>query len=98
MREYWQRKPLLIRGALPNFVAPVDRSRLFELARDPALESRLITAFDRRWSLKHGPFARLPPLRRAGWTLLVQGVDLHDDSAQALLSRFRFVPTHGWTI
>ena len=92
MREYWQRRTLLIRGALPNFVAPVARARLFELARDPALESRLITAFDRRWSLEHGPFARLPSVRRAGWTLLVQGVDLHDDSAREFLSRFRFLP------
>lgn len=92
MREYWQRKPLLIRGALPDFVAPVSRAGLFELARDPGLESRLITAFAGRWSLKHGPFAHLPSIRRAHWTLLVQGVDLHDDSAKALLSRFRFVP------
>ena len=92
MREYWQRKPLLIRRALPDFVAPIGRARLFELARDPALESRLITAFDRTWSIKHGPFARLPSVRRAEWTLLVQGVDLHDDAARALLSCFRFVP------
>ncbi len=92
MREYWQRRPLLIRGALPDFVPPIDRARLFELARDSALESRLITAFAGRWSLRHGPFARLPSVRRADWTLLVQGVDLHDDSANALLSRFRFLP------
>ena len=91
MREYWQRKPLLIRGALPDFLAPIDRARLFELARDAHTESRLVTAFGGRWALKHGPFARLPSIRRANWTLLVQGVDLHDDSARNLLSRFRFV-------
>ena len=90
MREYWQRRPLLIRGALPGFVASVDRARLFELAKNPAAESRLITAFGGHRSLKHGPFVRLPAIRRANWTLLVQGVDLHDDSARALLSRFRF--------
>ena len=92
MRQYWQRKPLLIRAALPGFTAPIDRSRLFELARDPQAESRLIAAFGRRRSLKHGPFLRLPSTKRARWTLLVQGVDLLDDSARSLLSRFRFVP------
>jgi len=92
MRQYWQRKPLLIRAALPGFTAPIDRSRLFELARDPQAESRLIAAFGRHRSLKHGPFLRLPSTKRARWTLLVQGVDLLDDSARSLLSRFRFVP------
>ena len=92
MHEYWQRKPLLLRAAFPGFIPPIDRSRLFELARDPHAESRLLTAFDRRRSLKHGPFPRLPPITRRRWTLLVQGVDLLDDAARSLLSRFRFVP------
>ena len=92
MREYWQRKPLLIRAAWPGFSAPIDRARLFELARDAQAESRLITVSKRRRSLQHGPFLRLPSTRRVRWTLLVHGVDLLDDSARELLSRFRFVP------
>ncbi|MEO8188220.1 MAG: cupin domain-containing protein [Burkholderiaceae bacterium] len=92
MRQYWQRKPLLIRTALPGFTPPIDRERLFELARDPEAESRLITSLGGHRSLQHGPFVRLPPIQRARWTLLVQGVDLLDDSARELLSRFRFVP------
>lgn len=92
MREYWQRKPLLIRAAFAGFVPPIDRARLFELAQDPQTESRLLTAFDRPQTLQHGPFLRLPPLARRRWTLLVQGVDLLDDAARGLLSRFRFVP------
>lgn len=92
MREFWQRRPLLIRGALPDFVAPVDRHRLLRLARDAAAESRLVTVRDGRWSLREGPFTRLPSLRTPGWTVLVQGVDLLDDAAHRLLQRFRFVP------
>jgi 50S ribosomal protein L16 3-hydroxylase len=34
----------------------------------------------------------LPSLATPGWSLLVQGVDLHDDAAHGLLQRFRFVP------
>src|SRR5205085_252767 len=39
-------------------------------------------------------FARsaLPRVRERGWTMLVQGVDLHHDGARALLEQFRFVP------
>lgn len=92
MRDVWQRRPLLIRNAFPGFVPPVPRAALFALARRAEAESRLVTHVDGRWSLKHGPFERLPSPRRRQWTLLVQGADLLDDGAHALLQRFRFVP------
>lgn len=92
MREVWQRRPLLIRGAFPNLVPPVQRDALFALARRDDVESRLVARADDRWSLTHGPLARLPSRRRPRWTLLVQGVDLLDERAHALLARFRFIP------
>ena len=95
MRRHWQRKPLLVRGAIAEFRPPLSRTGLFALAARDDVESRLVRNPGRsRWSLVQGPIARsaLPPLRRPGWTLLVQGVDLHDDDAHALLQRFRFVP------
>jgi 50S ribosomal protein L16 3-hydroxylase len=94
MRRHWQKVPLVVRGALPG-VRPFPRAQLFALAADENVESRLILRRGRNgWTLKHGPFARsaLPPLKRPHWTLLVQGVDLHDDAAHALLQSFRFVP------
>lgn len=95
MRRHWHRKPLLVRQAVPGVVAPVSRAALFELASRADVESRMVQREDRsRWRLRHGPVPRrsLPPLSRAGWTLLVQGLDLHVDAAHELLSRFRFVP------
>lgn len=94
MRRHWQKKPLLIRQAMPGLQPPLDRAALFELAGREGVESRLIARQDAAWTLRHGPFTRraLPPVGRAGWTLLVQGVDLHVDAAHALLQRFRFVP------
>jgi 50S ribosomal protein L16 3-hydroxylase len=94
MRRYWQKKPLLIRQAIPAIAPPLSREELFALADDDDVESRLITHFRRRWALEHGPFAadQLPSATQRQWTLLVQGVDLHDDRARALLERFRFVP------
>ena len=94
MRRYWQKKPLLIRQAIPEIGAPVSRDELFELADQDEVESRLITHFRNKWQLEHGPFAadELPSVKQRTWTLLVQGVDLHNDRARVLLDRFRFVP------
>jgi 50S ribosomal protein L16 3-hydroxylase len=94
MRRHWQKKPLLVRQAMPGLRAPVERDALFALAAREDVESRLIRRTESGWKLKHGPFARraLPSRSQSGWTLLVQGVDLHDDSARALLESFRFVP------
>ena len=94
MRRHWQKQPLLVRQAVPGFAPPLDRARLFALAADEAVESRLLVRDGARWKLRHGPLPRraLPPLARPGWTLLVQGVDLHVDAARTLLDRFRFLP------
>jgi 50S ribosomal protein L16 3-hydroxylase len=101
MRDVWQRRPLLIRGALPAAgtegapLAPVTPHALFALAARDDVESRLVVrdAAAGGWSLRHGPFARrrIPALATPGWTLLVQGVDLHLDAAHALLQRFRWI-------
>ncbi|NIE63888.1 cupin domain-containing protein [Burkholderia sp. Ax-1719] len=94
MKKYWQKKPLLIRQAIPGIEAPLSRDELFALADSDDVESRLITHFRKRWALEHGPFAadELPTPKTRQWTLLVQGADLHDDRARALLDRFRFAP------
>ncbi len=93
MRSAWQRRPLLIRQALPAFRSPVTREQLSVLAARDDVESRLITSFGARWRLAQGPFAAsaLPSVRRRNWTLLVQGLDLHLPAAHELLQRFRFI-------
>lgn len=95
MKRHWQRKPLLVRAAVPGFQPLLARNELFALAARGEVESRLVEQrTGGRWTLRRGPFGRraLPPLARPGWTLLVQGVDLHLDAAHELLQSFRFVP------
>jgi len=95
MRRHWQKKPLLIRSAIPGFRPLLSRARLFALATRAEVESRLITRYgSESWALEHGPLKRgaLPSLAAPSWTLLVQGVDLHDDAVHGLLQSFRFVP------
>ena len=94
MRTHWQRRPLLVRQALPGVSPPLARAGLFDLAGRDDVESRLVVRRGDDWRLRRGPLARraLPSLRQPGWTLLVQGLDLHVPAARALLDRFRFVP------
>jgi len=98
MRRCWQKKPLMIRGAFPHFDPALDRSALFALAAQEEVESRLVMRPDREsrggWKTRQGPFSHraLPSRKRAGWTLLVQGVDLHVEAVHALLNQFRFAP------
>ena len=93
MKRHWQKKPLLVREAIPGFQPLVSRSQLFAMAAAESVESRLITQAH-GWRLRAGPLPRraLPPVGQPDWTLLVQGVDLHDERVHALLQQFRFVP------
>ena len=94
MQRHWQKKPLLVRQAMPGFKPLLSRAELFALAGDDAVESRLVRRSSSGWQMRRGPLARraLPPLQQADWTLLVQGVDLHHQPAHELLQAFRFVP------
>ena len=94
MRRHWQKKPLLVRQALPGVAPPLSRAAMFALAASDDVESRLVQRRGDAWSLRSGPLPRraLPPLKRPGWTLLLQGLDLHVPAAHEMLARFRFAP------
>ena len=107
MRRHWQKKPLVVRQAIPGMRPILTRATLFKLAAQAIVESRLIvqkpaiqktgnkgSSTDSPWSMRPGPFVSraLPPVTQPGWTLLVQGVDTHDTGIHALLQQFRFVP------
>ena len=95
MRRHWQKKPLLVRQAIAGFGPLLSPAELFALAGREDVESRLVAQDPRTgWRLQRGPFARraLPALKQPRWSLLVQGVDLHDERAHALLHRFDFIP------
>lgn len=97
MQRYWQKKPLLVRQAVPGFKPLLSRAELFELAANEDAQTRMVIQTPGKkagWALKYGPFERraLPALKQPGWTILVQGVDLHHDGAHQLMNQFRFVP------
>jgi 50S ribosomal protein L16 3-hydroxylase len=92
LRDYWHKKPLLIRNAIPGFKPLLKLDALAELAAKNHVESRLITNVDGQWDMQHGPIEALPPRDQREWTMLVQGVNLYHAGADALLRQFRFIP------
>ena len=96
LSRYWQKRPLLVRQAIPGFRSLLSRDDVVALAVRDDVESRLVRGERGRWTLAHGPFRRrdLAALPARNWTLLVQGVNLHVAAADALLGRFSFLP---WT-
>ncbi len=97
LADYWQKKPLLIRQALPGIKPPIAADELAGLACEEEVESRLIIhdAGNEQWHLTHGPFvdATFSDLPTTHWTLLVQAVDHWVPAAADFLAQFYFIPS-----
>ncbi|TLX46456.1 50S ribosomal protein L16 arginine hydroxylase [Pseudoalteromonas phenolica] len=96
LKEYWQKKPLLIKGGFADFEDPIEPEELAGLAMEEDIESRLITNHDDKWESYHGPFEDFSLLTETNSTLLVQAVDHWHPVAAELLEPFRFIPN--WRI
>ncbi|WP_027468696.1 cupin domain-containing protein [Deefgea rivuli] len=94
LRDYWQKKPLLIRQAWTDFPELIDYARLAQLASRDDVESRLIEYKNQRWSMENGPFSpsRLKRLGETDWTILVQNMNHLVPHISDLLYRFNFLP------
>ena len=94
LREYWQKKPLLIRGAFADFVDPLDKKAIMALAARDDAESRLIANDGGRWRLTHGPFSRrdFAAVKETKWTVLVQDTQHFSRAAHDVLAHFNFIP------
>ncbi|WP_216935869.1 MULTISPECIES: cupin domain-containing protein [unclassified Acinetobacter] len=96
LSEYWQKKPLLVRNAMPEIASLLEPNDVLELALEEHVSARLIKQKDRdpnQWSVKSSPlikadFQKMPKL----WTLLVQAVDHYSFDLSALWKKFPFIP------
>ena len=99
LKEYWQKKPLLIKNAIPNFSGLLSPDELAGLACEDDVQSRIVRYKKGKWFAEHGPFdeddfANLTdkPTPENNWTLLVQSVNHHLPEGAALLQQFDFIP------
>ena len=96
LEEYWQKKPLLIKNALPKFISPLSPDEIAGLSCEEEFESRIVTGSIsmNKWDVEEGPFdekifAQLPNNK---WTLLVQGIDRYISEVHQIISEFDFIP------
>jgi len=94
LKEYWQKKPLLIRQAIPHFKGLLDPQQLQALACDPDAQARAVVHRRNKWELYHAPFAPddFSGMEKMKWTVLVQGVNHYLPQAAELLKQFSFIP------
>lgn len=97
LNDYWQKRPLVIRKALPDFVNPLSPDELAGLSLEEGIESRIVSETPDEtpaWHLKRGPFSEsdFNNLPKTHWTLLVQGVDRIIPEVYQLLNHFDFIP------
>lgn len=94
LRDYWQKKPLLIRQAIPGFKGLLEPQQLIALACKDDIQSRLVTQYRGKFALHHAPFTPdgFADFGKTRWTVLVQGVNHHLAAASELLKRFNFIP------
>jgi 50S ribosomal protein L16 3-hydroxylase len=92
--RHWQKKPLFVPGALPQFADLVTPAELMEIARQEDVQARLVMDRGGQWTVKHAPLlkADFRGLRHARWSLLVQGIDTILPQGKALLQAFSFIP------
>lgn len=91
LRRHWQKRPLLVRQALPGFAGVIDKRALAALATRDDVESRIVERRGRRWETVYGPFEKVR-IKKTNWTLLVSGLNLHVAAADELLRHFSFIP------
>jgi 50S ribosomal protein L16 3-hydroxylase len=99
LRDYWQKKPLLVRNAFPDIAYRLDDEDLKELAQEGSVEARLVLEKGKTpWELRKGPFdaKTFKALPKTQWTLLVQAVDHYLPALADYLGHFDFIP--GWRI
>ncbi|MFM6905038.1 MAG: JmjC domain-containing protein [Acinetobacter tjernbergiae] len=96
LTEYWQKKPLLVRNAMPEIIGLLEPDDVKELALDEDISARLIRQKNKNpneWHVKSSPltkgdFQKLPNL----WTILVQAVDHYSFDIAELWKKFPFIP------
>jgi 50S ribosomal protein L16 3-hydroxylase len=92
LREYWQKKPVVIRQGFKNFKDPISADEIAGLACEEQVQSRLVYKADDQWQAEFGPFDSYERLGDKNWSLVVQALDNWSEEAAQMIEPFRFIP------
>lgn len=94
--HYWQKKPCLLRNAIPGFESLISPEELAGLACEEDVHCRLVLQGDSNedWRLRYGPFAEQDflDLPEGNYSLLVSECEKWIPELNDLLALFRFIP------
>ncbi len=92
LRDYWQKKPVVIRQGFVDFQDPISADELAGFACEETVQSRLVYKKDGEWQAEFGPFDSYERLGEKDWTLVVQALDNWSEDAAKMIEPFRFIP------
>ncbi len=92
LEKYWQKQPVVLKKAFPNFIDPITPDELAGLAMEPEVDSRLVSLVNGKWQASNGPFEHFDGLGESGWSLLAQAVNHWHMPAAELVRPFRVLP------
>lgn len=92
LEKYWQKQPVVLKNAFPNFVDPITPDELAGLAMEVEVDSRLVSQTHGQWQASHGPFEHFDNLGETGWSLLAQAVNHWHAPSAELVTPFRVLP------
>lgn len=92
LEKYWQKKPVVLKNAFPNFVDPITPDELAGLAMEQEVDSRLVSNAEGKWQASNGPFEHFDDLGETGWSLLAQAVNHWHAPSAELVRPFRALP------
>jgi len=92
LRDYWQKKPVVIRQGFIDFEDPISADEIAGLACEEAVQSRLVYKKENQWQAEFGPFECYQHLGEKDWSLVVQALDNWSEDAAQMIEPFRFIP------
>lgn len=96
LTEYWQKKPLFIKNAFPDFEDPLSADEIAGLAFESFIPSRFIfeEGGERPWQLKMGPATEedFASLKDKKWMLVINDVEKNLPELKAVTAPFQFIP------
>jgi 50S ribosomal protein L16 3-hydroxylase len=94
LKDYWLKKPLLIKNAVPDINTFAQRDDFFSMALDEDFETRIVLekGGEYPWQVKHGPLDEEDFSQNALWTLMCHNLNLYDPSFYELQQLVRFIP------
>jgi 50S ribosomal protein L16 3-hydroxylase len=92
LEKYWQKHPVVLKNALPDFIDPITPDELAGLAMEPEVDSRLVSHHNGQWQASNGPFEHFDDLGETGWSLLAQAVNHWHAPSAELVRPFRALP------